>query len=68
MDDAHDFIAWQKHKPDATVGGVYVASGDVNGDTDAIGQTVTFTATVSTSASDYSGSHVIYQDVFIPAV
>ena len=50
------------------VGGDYFASGDVNGDTDALGQPVTFTATVCTSASDYSGSHVIYQDVFIPAV
>ena len=50
------------------VGGVFVASGDVNPDTDALGQTITFTATVNTSASDYSGSHAIYQDVFIPAV
>ena len=34
-------------------GDFYVASGDVNGDTDAFSQTVTFTLTVNTGSSDW---------------
>ena len=39
--------------PAVQIGGVSVASGDVNGDTDAIGQTVTFTYTVNVDPSAY---------------
>ena len=44
------------------------ASGDVNGDTDALGDPITFTYTVTNTSSAYEGSHALYQDVIIPTL
>jgi hypothetical protein len=45
------------------IGGVSVGCGDVDG---ALGDPVTFTFTVSVDPSAYEGSHLLYQDVFVP--
>jgi len=54
--------------PAVQTGGVSVASGDVNGDTDALGDPITFTFTVTNTSSAYEGSHALYQDVIVPTL
>jgi hypothetical protein len=53
--------------PAVQTGGVSVACGDVNGDTSALGDPITFTYTVRNTSSAYEGTHALYQDVVIPS-
>jgi hypothetical protein len=59
-------LIFERYGQTGSIGGISVASGDVNGDTDALGDPVTFTYTVTVDPSAYEGSHVLYQDVFVP--